>query len=103
MNDIMPIVSRYVRKVSQSGITVYQAILFGSWARGSARQDSDIDVCIVSPALGKDWVAETVNLRRLAFDIDARIELIPLAHEDIHDRFNPLVQEINKYGVKVKI
>jgi len=102
MNDILPIVSRYVRKVSQSGITVSQAILFGSWARGSARPDSDIDVCIVSPALGKDWVEETVNLRQLAFDIDSRIEPIPLGLDDIKDRFNPLAQEINKYGVSLK-
>lgn len=101
MNDILAVVNNYLEKVSQSGISVSEAILFGSWARGSPRPDSDIDICIVSPALGKDWVAETVNLRRLAFDIDSRIEPMPLGPDDISDRFNPLAQEINKYGIRI--
>lgn len=103
MNDILAAVNNYLDEVSRSGINVSEAILFGSRARGSARTDSDIDVCIVSPSLGKDWVAETVSLRRLAFNIDTRIEPIPLNPDDIKDRFNPLAQEINKYGIRVKI
>lgn len=101
-NDILATVNKYIEKVSQSGISVSEAILFGSWARGSARPDSDIDVCIVSTGFGNDWVAETVNLRRLAFDIDNRIEPMPLGPGDISDRFNPLAQEINKYGIRLK-
>lgn len=101
MNDILAVVNNYLEKISRSGISVSEAILFGSWARRSPRPDSDIDVCIVSPALGKDWVAETVALRRLAFDIDSRIEPMPFGVDDIGDRFNPLAQEINKYGIRI--
>ena len=103
MNDILTTVNKYLVKVSGSGINLSEAILFGSWARGSATADSDIDVCIVSPILGKDWIAETVNLRRLAFDIDSRIEPMPFSPADIADRFNPLAQEINRYGIRIKV
>lgn len=103
MNYILATVNNYLKKVSRSGISISEAVLFGSWARGSARPDSDIDICIVSPALGKDWVAETVNLRRLAFDIDSRIEPMPFGPDDINDQFNPLAQEINKYGIKITL
>ena len=46
MSDILAAVNKYVEKVSRSGINVSEAILFGSWARGSARPDSDIDVLV---------------------------------------------------------
>jgi len=42
-------------------------------------------------------------LRRLAFDIDSRIEPMPFSPEDIADRFNPLAQEINQYGIRIKL
>jgi predicted nucleotidyltransferase len=103
VNKILTIVNNYVKKISQSGISVSEAILFGSWARGSARTDSDIDVCIVSSALGKDLITEIVNLRRLAFDIDSRIEPMPFSLDDIKDKFNPLAQEINQHGIRIAI
>lgn len=103
MNFTMSIAKKFVNTVSSAGINVSDAILFGSWARGNAKPDSDIDVCIVSPQLGKDWVDEIVKLRKLAYGIDSRIEPIPLAPEDIIDKFNPLANEINKYGVKIQL
>ena len=102
MNDIMPLVKQYVDKVSLSGIDVSGAILFGSWARGNPRPESDIDICIISPQLGKDWVEEIVRLRQLAFDIDNRIEPIPFTPDGIADKFNPLANEIIKFGVKIR-
>ena len=103
MNSIQTAIKDFVQKVSSSGIPVSDAILFGSWAKGTAMPDSDIDVCIVSPQLGKDWVSEIVSLRRLALTVDRRIEPIPLSPQDMKDRFHPLAHEINKFGVKIAI
>ena len=103
MNDVQTVVRNFAQKVSSSGVPVSDAILFGSWAKGTATPDSDIDVCIVSPNLGKDWVSEIVSLRQLALGIDRRIEPVPLNPEDMRDKFHPLANEINKFGIKVSL
>lgn len=103
MSDVQTVVRNFAKKVALSGVPVSDAILFGSWAKGTATDNSDIDVCIVSPQLGKDWVSEVVSLRQLALGIDSRIEPIPLNSQDMLDKFHPLANEINKFGVRVSI
>ena len=46
--EITDIIARYCARLRALGIHVDQAILFGSHARGEAKEDSDIDVLIVS-------------------------------------------------------
>jgi predicted nucleotidyltransferase len=46
--EITDIIARYCAQLRTLGIRVDQAILFGSHARGEAKDGSDIDVLIVS-------------------------------------------------------
>ena len=46
--EITDIIARYCAQLSALGIRVDRAILFGSHARGEAKEGSDIDVLIVS-------------------------------------------------------
>ncbi len=50
--ELGQIIERYRREVEVMGIHVEKILLFGSQARGTAREDSDIDLFIVS----RDWV-----------------------------------------------
>lgn len=98
MTDITPLVHKFIEKLIEQGIPVTQAFLFGSYARGTANEYSDIDVCVVSPVLGNDHVEEMVKLRRIAYPIDSRIEPIPLHTSDLEDRYSTLVSEIKLHG-----
>lgn len=98
MTDITPLLRQFIEKLIEQGIPVTEAYLFGSYANGKATQYSDIDVCIVSPALGKDPIGEMATLRRIAYPIDSRIEPIPLHTTDLEDRYSTLVSEIKHYG-----
>lgn len=42
------IISRYVEKLKELGVNPAKVILYGSYARGAAREDSDIDLIVVS-------------------------------------------------------
>ena len=102
MSDARKKAQAFVDAVRSSGTTVTSASLFGSHARGTATEDSDIDVCIVSPQFGRDYIEEMVQLRKIALTIDSRIEPVPLAPEDVVDRLATLPSEIRAYGMSLK-
>lgn len=47
-SELKAIVARYVRHLQAHQIQVQKVILFGSYARGTAKDDSDIDMAFVS-------------------------------------------------------
>lgn len=60
------IIKEYIKKLEELNIKPLKVILFGSYAKGVARQDSDIDLIIVS----KDF--EKMNIRE-------RLEILGIA------------------------
>ncbi|MCL4491309.1 MAG: nucleotidyltransferase domain-containing protein [Nitrospirae bacterium] len=64
--EIKIILNRYAAEIVKLGVTPQAILLYGSYARGNAREDSDIDVIIVS----EDF--KNMNLRE-------RLELLGLA------------------------
>lgn len=75
--------------------------LFGSYAKKRQRPWSDIDVAIVSPRFGKDFVQESVFVNRLADDINPLLQAHPLHPSALRDTYSTLTQEIKKYGKKI--
>jgi len=94
-------INRYIDLLKQEGIDVSQAILFGSYAKGTAKPESDIDIAIVSSQFGKNNLKEMMLLRRLALKIDSHIEPLPFSPREINDRYSTLAQEILKYGISI--
>jgi predicted nucleotidyltransferase len=99
MNKIL----KFVQMIEQQGISVSKVILFGSYAKGKANPDSDIDIAVVSTQFGQDIVEEMMKLRKIALNIDSHIEPVPLCPDDLDDNFSTLAQEIKRYGVDVAI
>jgi len=79
----------------ESGLTVEKLILFGSRARGEGKEDSDLDVAVVSSDYeGKD-IFERVRLAKKAVMATADRFVIPLdiAHltpEEYESRSSPI-------------
>ena len=76
------------------------AYLFGSHAKGTSNQWSDIDLAVVSPDFSEDLYEELLALMRLAAEIDDRIEPRPF-RSDMFTPSEPLVDEIQKHGLKL--
>jgi predicted nucleotidyltransferase len=74
---------------------VKKVILFGSHAKGTAREDSDIDVAVVFEKIDGDYLDVITQLSRLRREIEYRIE--PVAMEERNDR-SGFLREILKSG-----
>ncbi len=95
------LINEYVDLLKQEGVDVSRVILFGSYAKGTAKPESDIDVAIISSQFGKNSLKEMMFLRRIALKIDSHIEPLPFSPKDIADRYSTLAQEIIKYGITI--
>lgn len=81
--------------------TVEKAYLFGSFAKDKADDESDIDVCVVSSAFGKNYLEEEMKLIGMSVKIDSRISPVPFNSIDINDKWSQLAHEITTYGIQI--
>jgi len=72
---VVECVRLFAERVRQS-MDVQQVILFGSYASGTARDESDIDVAVVAGSPAEDWLDASASLFRMGRDIDLSIEPI---------------------------
>jgi predicted nucleotidyltransferase len=97
--DALNIVRKYAETV-KNRFDFQKIILFGSYAKGNQREDSDIDIAVVFGDYDSrmDRQAELMKLTR---KIDSRIEPHPFRKNEF-DISNPLINEIVTYGVEVE-
>lgn len=69
--------------------------LFGSYAKGYAKEDSDVDLCIATRLKGLSFIALAGELRE---SLNKNIDLLRLS--DIQNNTN-LLSEIMKDGIKI--
>lgn len=99
-SGIMEIVQKYVEKVCKK-YKIKTIILFGSYAKGTENEDSDIDIAIITDDIKKDRFDEEINLMKLRWDIDLRIEPHIISVADYENNENPFVIEVKNTGIKV--
>jgi len=97
---IMEIVQKYVEKIREN-YNVYAIILFGSYAKGTEHEDSDIDIAIITDDIENDIFDEEVNLMGLRKGIDYRLEPHIIKIEDYKNAETPFIQEVIDTGIKV--
>ncbi|HLB24692.1 MAG TPA: nucleotidyltransferase domain-containing protein [Nitrospirota bacterium] len=92
----------YIKELKKHRIAVDRAILFGSFAKGNYREDSDIDIAIVSKDFKGVRFYDREKLVPLRRNIDIRIEPIPFRPEDFNES-DPLAAEVIATGEEIKI
>ena len=98
--EIMKIVQKYVERVKKK-YEVHAVYLFGSYAKGTQREDSDIDIAVITDDIKTDKFDEEVNLMQLRNDIDYRIEPHIITISDYENDETPFVVEVKNTGIKV--
>jgi predicted nucleotidyltransferase len=97
-SEVIRIVTKYKLLVSKH-FDVESMILFGSYAKGNQKDDSDIDVAIVVNSITQDFFSYAPLLWKLRREIDDRIE--PILIEKNKDE-SGFLKEILKTGFIIK-
>lgn len=97
--DAINIANRYADALDQK-FGFIKVILFGSYAKGNFREESDIDIAIVFKDFG-NLIEMQLELMRIRRKIDSRIEPHPFRESDFNAS-NPIVNEIIKYGQEIR-
>jgi predicted nucleotidyltransferase len=97
-NEAIKIAKRYIDSISKK-YPIENAILFGSFAKGTNNADSDIDVAIVFKKID-DIVDMQIELMCLRSDDDLLIEPHPFVTSEFQNT-NPIVAEILKNGIEI--
>ena len=100
--EIKRIVRDLVQEVS-GDYKVTGAILFGSYARGNPREESDIDVAIISPDFqGRPEMEILQYLSRKAMKIDTALEVVAFSQRDLQSADpRSFSYQVKKYGIQV--
>ena len=97
--EIMESINKYIKKISKY-YKIEAIILFGSYAKGTQNEDSDIDIAIISSDF-KDIFDDMADLIGYTWKIDTRIEPHPISKEDYDKIATPFIQEVINTGIKV--
>ncbi len=86
------------------GDRLSSVVLFGSWARGDAHPESDIDLLVVLDRVDSVWD----ELRRMdavlwrhSFDNDTVVTALPVAKRDVEERKRPVLVRAQTEGLLV--
>jgi predicted nucleotidyltransferase len=99
--QVIDTVREALAALQAEGLDIIAAYLYGSQAAGTADQDSDIDVAVISPTLSGNRIEDWCRLNRLSSRRDARIEIIGFRPEQFRDE-HPLAWQVRTTGVRLR-
>lgn len=92
--EVKEIIKKYRQKLESKNIPVTRIYLYGSYAKGTPKRDSDIDICVISPIF-QDRIDATMTLMKLRSDDELILSPIAFSPETFIDE-NSLAWEIKQ-------
>ncbi len=103
--SIIITIKKYLKELSNIGVPVKQAVLFGSYAKKTNHKWSDIDLIIISDKYDKNYSRKDINLLwRTAARTDNRIEPIPVGSNRWEtDDESTIIETARREGIIVNL
>ena len=103
-NEVIELLQQYCLLLNASGIPVEKAFLYGSYSRGDANPDSDIDIMIVSAVFDNADDLVKAKAWRICEKINLKIEPYTIGLQKfLNDDVSPLLQIVKQEGIEIKI
>ena len=101
--ELLDIINEYISKLSKE-IKIDKVILFGSYAKGTNREDSDIDLAIFSDDFSNMERIEALKFLLLkASDLTIDLQPQPFTLADLEDEDNWLAKEVEETGIELNV
>jgi uncharacterized protein len=93
------VIRNYLDVLINKKFAIRKVYLFGSYAKGTFDDNSDIDLAIIINNMTDQFLTQT-ELFKLTWGIDTRIEPHPFDEKEF-ELSNPLVNEIKRTGIEI--
>ena len=94
--EVADLIKRFINELRKENIIVKKVFLFGSYARGTQREDSDIDLAIVIENSRAEHKDKKISFWKYAARVDARLAPIALWESELKKNYIPIIWEIKK-------
>ena len=95
--EALALVRRYKEVISSRFDTEPKVMMFGSYSKGCANPDSDIDVAVIVPTYGDRKFEISKGLWRDTREVSFLIEPVLMAD----DRWSPLYEDVMLTGIAI--
>lgn len=92
-----------VKLLAKDNINIKKAILFGSYAKGTATETSDIDVALVSDKFEGIRYLDKQKINPYIINLDYRFEIHPYKLNEFNENKRWFVKEIIDTGIEITI
>jgi len=99
-NKVKKTVEKFLKALQQNNIPIKRVILFGSYARGTQTEWSDIDLAIVSDVFIGSRFDDRKKIRPIYLSVSSELEVLPYTPEDFTED-DPFVKEIIETGIEM--
>ncbi len=96
-DEALDLVRQYKRVISSRFAVEPKVMMFGSYSKGYAGPDSDIDVAVIVPSYGDRKFEISKGLWRDVREVSFLIEPVLMAE----DRWSPLYDDVKQTGIPV--
>ena len=101
LGEVKKEAARYLAFLKKDGAKIHSAYLFGSFAEGKQRPDSDVDL-LISLAGFKTWVEAGGYLHKKLYEFKPRFRFDVIGHSRPRlDPGIPLENEVLRKGIKL--
>ena len=103
--SINPAIREFKRKIQHIyGSKLRSVILYGSWARNTATDDSDIDLMVV--LAGRVRAGREIDrMTKISADLDMKyrvlISIIPVSQNEYSRSMSPLLLNVRREGIAI--
>ena len=99
---IIEILKEYLAELQHKGLNIKKAYLYGSQANGTATEESDIDIMLISPLFDGDTDRYIPDIWLSPNRTKNKIEPVAVGEKRfISDNISPLLEIVRREGIEI--